>query len=61
MGALAAIMITGCRSEDNYTPVNFSKTISVASPNFEQQESRQLRVEGLATPIIRGRPFYQSS
>jgi len=129
MAGLVATTMISCRSDDNYKPVNFSKTISVASPNFEQQESRQLRVavaamispketlsyykellaylgrkvnyevnliqrrtyrevnelflkrqldlafictgpyvagrqrygfEGLATPVIRGRPFYQS-
>ena len=38
-----SVMIS-CGSEDSHKPVNFSKTIAVASPNFQTQESRQLNV-----------------
>jgi phosphonate transport system substrate-binding protein len=127
--AMAAMSIIGCGSEDHHKAVNFSKTMAVPSPNFEQQSSRHLKVavaamispketliyynellaylagklgydvrliqrrtyrevnelflkrqldlafictgpyvagrqiygfEGLATPVIRGRPYYQS-
>ncbi len=38
------IFIFGCGSEDSHKQVNFSKTISVASPNFDRQEGRHLKV-----------------
>jgi len=41
---LASVSISGCSREDSHKPVNFSKTISVASPNFEQHESPHLKV-----------------
>jgi phosphonate transport system substrate-binding protein len=129
LAGMVAMGIMGCSREDHHKDVNFSKTIAVPSPNFEQQSSRHLKVavaamispketliyynellaylagklgyevrliqrrtyrevnelflkrqldlafictgpyvagrrfygfEGLATPVIRGRPYYQS-
>lgn len=38
------MILLGCGGEDNHKRVDFSKTISVASPNFDQKESRHLKV-----------------
>ncbi len=41
---MAVMCIFGCGGEDHRKTVNFSKTIAVPSPNFEQQTSRHLKV-----------------
>ncbi len=41
---MAAMNTIGCSGDDTHKLVNFSNTMSVASPNFEQQESRHLKV-----------------
>ena len=40
----ASVFILGCGREENHKLVDFSKTLSVSSPNFEQQDSRHLDV-----------------
>ncbi len=42
--SMTGMITLGCDGEDSHKRVNFRKTISVASPNFDQQESRHLKV-----------------
>jgi phosphonate transport system substrate-binding protein len=44
ISGMAAMGAMGCSGEDHHKHVDFSKTMDVPSPNFEQQTSRHLKV-----------------
>jgi phosphonate transport system substrate-binding protein len=41
---LSGTAVIGCKGKDHHKAVDFSKTIAVPSPNFEQQKTRHLNV-----------------
>lgn len=44
LAGMVMMNLSGCKGDNTHKFVNFSKTISVASPNFEQPDSRHLNV-----------------